>query len=116
MDLVLLLLAVGVVGGAAAVALGRVRGGLEPPTSTLPQVDLPPGPLSPDDVDRVRFSLGLRGYRMDQVDEVLARLRGELAHRDDVIAALRDTDHRPPDPAPPDPASTVPGHLTKEDR
>lgn len=85
----LLLLAMGVVGGVAAVALGRVRGGLEPPTSSLPQLDLPAGPMRPDDVEEIRFSLGLRGYRMDQVDAVLDRLRGELAQRDQLIEGLR---------------------------
>lgn len=82
----LLLLAVVLVGGVAAVALGAVRGGLEPPTTSLPAVSLPAGPLRPGDVDDVRFSLGLRGYRMEQVDAVLDRLRAELAARDAELA------------------------------
>ena len=57
----LLLLAMALVGGVAAVALGSVRGGLDPPTSSLPTVSLPAGPLRPGDVDDGRFSLGLRG-------------------------------------------------------
>jgi len=88
-DLVFLLLAMAVVAGAVAVAMGRVRGGLEPPTSNLPDLGLPAGELQARDVDDVRFSLGLRGYRMDQVDAVLERLRGELAGRDAEIAAMR---------------------------
>lgn len=61
--------------------------GLEVPVENLPPVLLPAVP-APEDVDRLRFSLGLRGYRMDQVDEVLDRLRDELAAKDARIAEL----------------------------
>lgn len=60
---------------------------LEAPVASLPPVLLP-GTPEPADVDRLRFSLGLRGYRMDQVDEVLDRLRDELAAKDVRIAEL----------------------------
>lgn len=89
MSLFLLLLALALVGGVAAVATGRVRGGLEDPTTSRPYRPVPEGPLSPADVDAVRFSLGLRGYRMDEVDAVLDRLRDELAERDAELAGLR---------------------------
>ena len=49
---------------------------------------LPEGPLQPDDVEGVRFSLAVRGYRMSEVDEVLARLAAERADRDRRLAAL----------------------------
>lgn len=61
--------------------------GLGAPVANLPPVLLPLEPV-PADVDTLRFSLGLRGYRMDQVDEVLDRLRDELAARDRRIAEL----------------------------
>lgn len=61
--------------------------GLQAPVASLPPVLLPPVP-APDDVDKVRFGLGLRGYRMDQVDQVLDRLRDELSARDARIAEL----------------------------
>ena len=61
--------------------------GLKAPVRGLPPVLLPEE-LAPADVDRLRFSLGLRGYRMDQVDEVLDRLRDELAVREHRIAGL----------------------------
>jgi DivIVA domain-containing protein len=51
---------------------------------------LPDGPLAPGDVEQVRFSMALRGYRMDEVDAVLARLAGELADRDRRLAELED--------------------------
>lgn len=50
---------------------------------------LPEGPLSPDDVAGVRFSLAVRGYRMAEVDAVLDRLAAELADRDRRLAELR---------------------------
>ncbi len=62
--------------------------GLVEPVASLPPVLLPESP-SAQDVDAVRFGLGLRGYRMDQVDEVLDRLAGALEERDAVIAGLR---------------------------
>ncbi|MGX9900328.1 DivIVA domain-containing protein [Arthrobacter sp. SA17] len=48
--------------------------------ASLPPVLLPAHP-KPSDVDHIRFALGLRGYRMDQVDQVLDELRDELAGR-----------------------------------
>jgi DivIVA domain-containing protein len=53
-----------------------------------PDLALPDGPLRASDVEGVRFSMALRGYRMDEVDTVLARLAAELADRDRRLAAL----------------------------
>jgi DivIVA domain-containing protein len=63
-------------------------GGFEEPVASLPPVLLPEE-AKPDDIDRVRFALGLRGYRMDQVDQVLDDLRDQLAAKDAEIAGLR---------------------------
>lgn len=77
-----------VVGGAALVALGG--GGSLPEAvhdriaARLPQ----DRPLSRDDVDGIRLPMALRGYRMDEVDDVLDRLGAELAYRDSRIAEL----------------------------
>lgn len=38
------------------------------------------GPLSADDLRRVRFSLAFRGYRMSEVDALLDRLASERGH------------------------------------
>ena len=62
--------------------------GFDEPVASLPPVLLP-AEAKPADVDRVRFSLGLRGYRMDQVDQVLDELRDQLASKDAEIAGLR---------------------------
>lgn len=51
--------------------------GLLEPEASLPPVLLPVRP-SRSDVDAVRFSIGLRGYRCDQVDDVLDRLAGRI--------------------------------------
>lgn len=81
--------AVGLVRTPPASAAGSAVDGLSDPPPGLPPVLLPEQP-SPRDVDRVRFALGLRGYRMDQVDEVLDRLRDELAARDEEIRELKE--------------------------
>lgn len=65
--------------------------GLAEPVANLPPVLLPAHPTA-GDIDRLRFSAGFRGYRMDQVDEVLDILRDELADRDHQIAELRSAD------------------------
>lgn len=62
--------------------------GFDEPVASLPPVLLPAYP-KPSDVDHLRFALGLRGYRMDQVDQVLDELRDELAEKDAEIARLR---------------------------
>ncbi len=90
MDLALLLLAVGLVGVVAAVATGRIRGGLDEPVRGRPDRALPDGPLTGRDIERVRFNLAARGYRMDEVDEALDRLRAELDDRDARIAQLSE--------------------------
>jgi DivIVA domain-containing protein len=79
--------AVIVVFAVAAVAMGR-GGGLGATESDLVQPSLPAGPVSADDVDSVLFAVGFRGYRMDQVDDVLNRLSNELTERDARIAEL----------------------------
>jgi DivIVA domain-containing protein len=91
--LIHLLIVLAAVAGVAAVAAGKVRGGLPAPTSTRPDVELPgdePGTVGTEDVDQVRFSVGFRGYRMDEVDDVLDRLGLELGSRDEQIRELRE--------------------------
>jgi DivIVA domain-containing protein len=85
--IVFVVVAVIVVFAVAAVAVGR-GGGLEPAEADLVRPSLPDGPVSADDVESVLFAVGFRGYRMDQVDEVLDRLGGELTRRDARIAEL----------------------------
>ncbi|MDQ4084921.1 MAG: DivIVA domain-containing protein [Actinomycetota bacterium] len=69
----------------AAVVVGTGRGGaLRPAYDDRPDALVPAGsPLTGDDLRSVRFSVGLRGYRMDEVDALLARLADQLDDRDD---------------------------------
>jgi DivIVA domain-containing protein len=67
-----------VMGGVAVVASGRGGSMAEVyddrPDSRV-QAD---GPLTADDLRRVRFSTAFRGYRMSEVDALLDRLSSEL--------------------------------------
>ena len=67
-----------VVGAAALVALGG-GGSLPDADHDRLATDLPlERRLDPADVDGLRFPMALRGYRMDEVDDVLDRLAAEL--------------------------------------
>ena len=109
MTFIQVLIVLAVVAVVAAVAAGVVRGGLDEPASSLPATGLddglpgddllddglpgdglPGNGLSSGDLAQVRFSLGLRGYRMDEVDEVLDRAGVELDARDAQIRDLCD--------------------------
>jgi DivIVA domain-containing protein len=61
--------------------------GLSEHEARLPAVLLPEHPRA-EDLDSVRFSTALRGYRMDQVDEVLDVLRAELGAKERLIRQL----------------------------
>lgn len=67
-----------VMGGVAMVASGR-GGSMAPAYDDRPDLALPhDGPISAQDLRTVRFPLALRGYRMSDVDALLARLATEL--------------------------------------
>jgi DivIVA domain-containing protein len=101
----LLLLAVLAVLAAIAVVAAGAGGSM----GTAYRDRSPAGELPVDDVDRaaiqrLRFSLSFRGYRMDEVDEVLVRLAYELETKDQHIAELEG---RPEHPAAPDAPNEV---------
>ncbi|YCK83382.1 DivIVA domain-containing protein [Arthrobacter sp. D3-18] len=88
----LVFLAIVLIGAALYLGAGIVRGrsigsGLDQPVPNLPAVLLPED-AKPSDVDSLRFALGLRGYRMDQVDQVLEELRDQLQAKDREIERL----------------------------
>lgn len=75
----------------AAVGWLAIGGGghMSEPVADRPDLALPnEGLLARADVDRVRFSVGARGYRMDEVDDVLDRLAQEIELREQRIAEL----------------------------
>jgi DivIVA domain-containing protein len=84
--------------GAGAEGHSGVEVGLPEPTSSLPMLQLPADRLTGQDVDRLRFSIGLRGYRMDEVDQVLDRVSAELRSRQAEVDELRERlEAGPPD-------------------
>ena len=101
MTFLLVFLAIAVLGLAAVFGIGRLRPGsagsagtvpatvqgLPEPDPRLPPVLLPEHPAA-GDVPRLRFSVALRGYRMDQVDTVLDRFAQALEERDARIRTL----------------------------
>ena len=88
MSLVLLLVILAVIAGIAVVAAGRGGGLAAPDPERSPRGTLPAGEVGRADVDALRFTLALRGYRMDEVDDVIDRLLDELDRRDARIAEL----------------------------
>lgn len=89
MTILLEILAVAaVIFAVAAFVVGRFEG----MTAAAPDVgddNLPAGRLAAHMIDRARFGLAFRGYRMSEVDGVLDRLRDELADRDAELDSLR---------------------------
>ncbi len=82
------LIAVAILVLVAVVATGK-GGGLARLPDEVTDFALPDGELAPEFIDRVRLGVALRGYRTDQVDDLLDRVSAELAARDEEIAALR---------------------------
>lgn len=69
-------------GGIAVVAAGRGTP-MAPAYDDRPDATVPlDGPVGPDDLRRVRFSLAFRGYRMSEVDTLLDRLASEMEARE----------------------------------
>jgi DivIVA domain-containing protein len=82
------ILVVLVLGGVAAVAAG-FGGVMAPAGDDRPPLALPDGPISATDLRAVRLNVAVRGYRMDEVDALLARLADQM---DPAPVATADTD------------------------
>ncbi len=94
MALIFLIVGVAVIGGAALLISGRWRDGLPevPADGDRPVaigVDVPVGDLTVAQIESVRLDQAPRGYRMDEVDQLVDRLTQEIEARDDEIARLR---------------------------
>jgi DivIVA domain-containing protein len=69
-------------GGVVAVAVGR-GGSLSEAYDDRPDATIPSGrPLTSDDLREVRFGTAVRGYRMDEVDALIARVRADMIARE----------------------------------
>lgn len=79
--------------GLAALVFGRGEELAPLPPGATP-TRLPAGEVDGDDVRELRFQQALRGYRMDEVDWVLARLADQLdrtgAQRDGLLARVAE--------------------------
>ena len=82
-----LAIALAVVVAIAFVAIGRL-GELPEADVDIAEPFLPEGAVTPEGLAGTRFAVGLRGYRMSQVDDVLDRVIRDLADRDLRIAEL----------------------------
>ena len=77
MEWVLGMTAVAILGLAAVVASGRL--GEFPATVTdTPRPHLPAGQITAEGLRGLRFAVVMRGYSMQQVDELLDRVAGQL--------------------------------------
>lgn len=74
--------------GVGAAVSGGFRGLADVPADDAGD-GLPAGPLQAEDLAAARFPLAFRGYRMADVDAVLARLGDNLRARDEEIDRLR---------------------------
>jgi DivIVA domain-containing protein len=84
----LVVLAMAIVAAAAAFG-ASTRGRMSSADPDVPPVALPEDRWTIGaDLDRTRFGVGMRGYRMAQVDEVLDRVSRDLVQREDYIADL----------------------------
>jgi DivIVA domain-containing protein len=73
---------VAVVGAVTVVAVGS-GASLSEAYEDRPDRTIPVGrPLRSDDLQEVTFTTALRGYRMDEVDALLARVRADLLARE----------------------------------
>lgn len=82
------LIVVVLIGAVAVVASGR-WGAMSTAYDDRPDMSVPARQaLTSDDLETARFGVGLRGYRMDEVDTLLERVAREVAERDRRIADL----------------------------
>lgn len=88
MSILLLLALLAVIAAVSVVAVGGGGSMADAEPDRSPRGILPAGDVDRGAVDGLRFSLALRGYRMNEVDDVLDRLVGELEVRDARIAEL----------------------------
>ena len=93
----LALVAVGVVAAAMAYAAGRLPSGALPEAvSSTPATGLPEHPDA-SDVGLVRFDTAVRGYRMAQVDQVLATaIEDAVFYGADPAATMTEAAERAP--------------------
>ena len=88
MEWFIAVVAVAALGVAAMAAAGGMGQMSKDPVHDTYRQDLPDRPLTAADLDQLRFGIALRGYAMNQVDDILDRLGSEIAARDARIDEL----------------------------
>jgi DivIVA domain-containing protein len=111
MEWIIAVVAIAALGVAAVAAAGGVGEMSKDPVEDVYRAQLPDSPLVAEDVRGVRFGIALRGYAMDQVDELLERLAAEIAARDDRIAWLTEGRDHAAAPAATAPVDGGPGRT-----
>lgn len=96
MILFFVLIVVLLVGLTTAAMMGKIGGFMADPTSSQSFTGIPDGSLSAEDLAHLHFDQALRGYRMDQVDEVIDGLSARLRELETQITAAPDTDEVSP--------------------
>ena len=78
MILFLVLIVILLIGLTTAAVMGKIGGFMADPTSTQSFSGIPDGALSTDGLAQLHFDQALRGYRMDQVDQVIDALTARV--------------------------------------
>jgi DivIVA domain-containing protein len=86
------LIVVLLIGLTTAAVMGKIGGFMADPTSSRSFTGLPDGSLSADALAHLHFDQALRGYRMDQVDEVIDELSARLRELETQSSAGDGTD------------------------
>ena len=96
MILFFVLIVVLLIGLTAAAVMGKIGGFLADPTSSQSFSGVPDGALSAEALAHVHFDQALRGYRMNQVDEMIDALVARVRELEAEVAALMDTESPAP--------------------
>jgi DivIVA domain-containing protein len=86
--LFLVLIVLLLTGLTTAAVMGKISGFMADPTSSQSFGGVPSEPLSTVDLSELHFDQGLRGYRMDQVDEVIDALGARVRELESEVASL----------------------------
>jgi DivIVA domain-containing protein len=96
------LIVVLLIGLTTAAVMGKIGGFMADPTSSQSFGGVPEGPLSTSDLVELRFDQALRGYRMDQVDEVIDALSARIRDLEGEVAAVSAPGGELPEPVEPE--------------
>jgi DivIVA domain-containing protein len=106
--LVWVVVIIALIGAVVVVAVGR-GGAMSEVYDDRPDATVPDGrPLTADDLRDVSFSTAVRGYRMDEVDALIARVRADLIARESAAPTHAGPPAEQPTTAEP---SGLPRHL-----